>query len=226
MKENFVDVIALSAKICSAPIKGNLSYAKSENFLGRVVKGYYEDASDVCLLTKAVAETLCLVQNHLVENYNLGLLIHDAYRPLKAVKDFGEWAKQPPINDYELERKKIHYPNIEKTDLDKLGYVLSTISRHCFGNAVDVTLISLENGKEIPMGCVFDFFDELSHPTANVSQIGEEALKNRNTLIETMKLFNFEVYDVEYWHFDFYIREIDEPADFDITKSLKKLGEV
>lgn len=81
------DVITLSKKHCLSPIQGRLAYAGYENFIGRVIDGYSEDADDVCLLTKEAASALCDVQRELNQS-GLGLYIFDAYRPLRAVKDF------------------------------------------------------------------------------------------------------------------------------------------
>ena len=224
MIKNFLDVISLSKKKCLLPIKGNLKYATRENFLGRIVAGYFSDATEICLLTKEAAEALCKAQNHFVENYALSLIIYDAYRPIKAVQDFIAWALMPPAGEYELMRKKIHYPKLEKNQLAKLGYIPSTISRHNYGNAVDVMLISIKDNQELPMGCPFDYFDKLSHISITVSELGEKVWNNRRILIDGMKLFDFEVYEEEFWHFDYYKREIPLPIDFDITKSLKNIG--
>ena len=68
------DVIAMSKKLCTFPIHGKLAYASRENFLGRIVDGYFANADDVCLLTKETAHALCQVQNDLNQQ-QLGLFI-------------------------------------------------------------------------------------------------------------------------------------------------------
>ena len=224
MLDKFIDVGSLSKKRCVKPIVGTLKYATVENFLGRVVKGYHPDASDVFLATTEAAFALCEAQNYFVNNYGYSLTIHDSYRPLCAVQDFAVWVKQPPNGEYELFRKQLHYPAIEKIDFEKLGYLSVTVSRHCFGNVVDATLISLEDGKEINMGAIFDFFDKKSHAMATAAEIGEEAFKNRKIFREGMEKFGFNPYSEEYWHFEFHKREIDIPADMEITQSLRGLG--
>ena len=91
-----VDVVSLSKQKCQHPIIGKLAYATDENFIGRVINGYSPDATDVCLLTPKAAHALCQAQNELNEKHQLGLLIYDAYRPHRAVKDFAQWIQQPP----------------------------------------------------------------------------------------------------------------------------------
>jgi D-alanyl-D-alanine dipeptidase len=222
-KKLLVDVIQLSKIRCKKPIQGDLKYASRENFVGQIIAGYAPDARDVCLLTHTPAEMLCKVQDYLISNYHYGLLILDAYRPLHVVKYWAEWFKQPPADDYELERKKIHYPHLEKKQLAELGYVADVVSKHCFGATVDLVLID-EHGKELAMGACFDFFDELAHPDAPAEKIGEQAVKNRQILAEAMQRYGFHPYCKEYWHFDHEKVEVTEPLDIAITSDLRGIG--
>lgn len=217
-----VDVIRLSQKSCKYPIRGELAYATRENFLGRIVNGYHPDAIDVCLMSKNAAAMLCKAQHKLNEQ-NLGLFIFDSYRPLRAVKDFMHWFDQPPANAYELERKQIHYPHLEKNQLSAHGYVASDVSKHCFGATVDLTLINLTTGKELNMGACFDYFDEISHSTVTPDVIGSEAFNNRQILSQVMQEFGFKTYKEEFWHFDGE-REIHDPLDIEITAELRGFG--
>lgn len=219
-----IDVIALSQKLCVYPIRGNLAYATSENFLGRVVDGYNKDAADICLLSKQAAYALCNVQSDLNSQQQLGLYIYDAYRPLRSVRDFARWFSEPIASAYEVERKQIHYPKIEKKDLVTLGYTPDKISKHNYGTAVDLTLINLINFAPINMGACFDYFDEISHHSTSSSLIGDEAFNNRNKLAKIMQQHGFSPYIKEFWHYDFQIRETDEPMDIQIEKSLKYLN--
>lgn len=219
-----VDVIQLSKKRCPTPIQGSLAYALKENFLGRPVDGYSPNAAEVCLVSRKAAEQLCAVQNEL-HKQGLGLFVFDAYRPLRAVKDFSQWFHEPPASEYEKERKKLHYPNLEKTDLAPLGYAPNKVSRHCFGNSIDLALIDLSSGQLLDMGTLFDCFDATSHhPAASPEIIGNEAYQNRELLAQVMKKFGFVPYPLEYWHFDYQERELDEPGDIEITLSLSGLN--
>jgi len=208
-----INVSELSKKLCAHPIQGKLAYATKENFLGRIVTGYHEEATHKYLLTRAVAEQLCYAQNFFLKQ-NVSLFIFDAFRPLRAVKDFANWSKEPLTHPYEEERKQIHYPHLEKQDLIRLGYILDTVSRHCFGNTVDLTLISLETNQELDMGTVFDYFDKNSHLDAI---LGKEVMNNRKLLLEGMKQFGFIPYAFEWWHFEHQICEVEEPMDISIS---------
>jgi D-alanyl-D-alanine dipeptidase len=216
---SLIDVISLSKKLCAFPIQGELAYAGKENFLGRIVDGYAPEAKHICLLTPRTAYALCNVQNAL-NKINLGLYVFDAYRPLRAVKDFASWFHAPVASSYELERKRIHYPHIEKADLVPLGYAPDTISKHNFGNVVDLSLINLSTSSLLNMGACFDYFDKLSHQAATAEEIGQEAYGNRRTLKANMEQHGFIPYEYEFWHFEYYLREVDEPMDIAIDLQL------
>lgn len=222
-KDVLVDVITLSRRSCAQPIQGRLAYATRENFVGRVVAGYHPEASDVCLVTSIVAKQLCLLQNELVYQ-GLSLFIFDAYRPLRAVRDWSNWYRQPNKDGYEKERKKVHYPHLEKEDLIRLGYAPDAVSQHCFGHAVDVTLVNLQNEELLNMGTDFDYFDVSSHLNAGMQIIGEEAVRNREFLVKLMQKFGFVPYEYEWWHFHYQEKEVNESMDLEITPDLKGLG--
>lgn len=218
------DVIHLS-KIQghSYPIQGKLAYATPHNFVGRVLNGYHPEALDIFLLTPKAARAICEVQNYLINTYELGLFIFDAYRPRRTVFDFLEWSQLPPANTFELERKALHYPHIEKNQLFSLGYI-SNDSNHCYGNTVDLALINIKNNTLLNMGTIFDFMDRLSHLDATVAQIGAEAYQNRQILLEAMMKFGFEPYEKEFWHFCHEGRkgsEVKVPFDIPIMPNLK-----
>jgi D-alanyl-D-alanine dipeptidase len=221
LNNKLIDVTALSQEKCKSPIKAQLKYATRKNFVGRPITGYEVNAKNIALMTPNAANALCNVQNYLLENYDVSLLILDAYRPKRAVMDFVFWSKQPAHDEHELKRKEKHYPNIEKGQLFELGYVAED-SGHCYGNTVDLVLIDNKTGGKLDMGARFDFMDEKSHTTATSEQIGETAHKNRQILAEAMEKFGFQPYKEEFWHFSHYGkegREVQEPMDTEITLS-------
>lgn len=217
------DVVALSRENCKRSIKANLVYAGKENFIGRPIDGYTPGVNDFALMTLNSALALCDVQNALIDRYNFGLLIFDSYRPKRAVLDFLEWSSAPlPTGmegEYELVRKAIHYPHIEKKQLFNLGYV-ALDSQHCYGHTVDLALID-ELGNELTLGAPFDFMDPLSHNTVTENEIGKEAFTYRKILSEVMQEFGFIPYEKEFWHFSFREKDILEPMDFVIDEDIK-----
>jgi len=127
----------------------DIRYAGDNNFVGRRIHGY-EAAR--CLLTRRAAEALAAVQNELAAS-RLGLKVFDCYRPARAAAHFVRWARDPS----DMGRKQEFYPDINKRDLLRLGYI-SSRSRHSRGSTVDLTLVDRASGRELEMGTPFDHF--------------------------------------------------------------------
>jgi len=159
-------------------IQISLRYASKENFLGHVVDGYL---SNVSILTEAAALSLKRAQI-LAKTNGYELVIYDGYRPQKSVNQFYNWSQN--CNDSQI-KKDYYYPNINKEDAFKLGYIAEK-SGHTRGSTIDLTLILI--GKKIQnplipikriltnnstifylddgtidMGSSFDLFDDASH---------------------------------------------------------------
>lgn len=167
-----------------------IRYFSTYNFVGERIDGYEDPIS---LLTKEAARALKDVANIAnVQGYRLR--IFDAYRPAKAVKHFVLWE----IEDLDQKMKTFFYPDIDKHDLFKKGYIASQ-SSHSRGSTVDLTLVDMDTGKELDMGSPFDYFDEISHP--DYEDITEEQYHNRKILQKLMMDGGFEPIDTEWWHF-------------------------
>lgn len=171
-------------------IKYEIRYAGKNNFLGRPVKGY--DAPEA-LLTKQAAHSLKKVQDELNAK-GMGLKVFDAYRPQQAVNDFIAWAKV--LSD--TLKKREYYPDVPKSELFKRGYIASR-SGHSRGSTIDLTIVTLKDGKELDMGGPYDFFGELSHH--NYAGISKQQKENRKLLRAVMEKHGFRAYDVEWWHY-------------------------
>src|SRR3984893_11628027 len=155
-------------------IKLDIRYATANNFLGVPV---YSQAR--AFLQRPAAEALWRAHNKLKE-MGYGLLIHDAYRPWYVTKIF--W---------------------EATPEDKRIFVAdpSQGSRHNRGCAVDLSLYDLATGKPIEMVGVYDEMSERSYP----GYPGGTPLQRWHTelLRHAMEDEGFDVYEVEWWHFDY-----------------------
>ena len=167
-----------------------IRYYSTYNFVGERIDGYEEP---VALLTKEAARALKTVANEVnVQGYRLK--IYDAYRPAGAVRHFVLWG----IEDLDLRRKPYFYPDLEKQELFKRGYVASQ-SSHSRGSAVDLTLLDMRTGREVDMGSPFDLFSEISHPDSRT--VTEEQFANRMFLQRIMMRNGFQPIDCEWWHF-------------------------
>jgi len=168
----------------------DLRYYSDDNFIGQPVPGYQ---GNVVIVTLQAAMALKKVQQDLAYS-NFALKIFDAYRPQKAADYFVRWA-----NDPEDERMKaVYYPNVDKDELIPKGFIAAQ-SSHSRGSTVDVTIISLENGKELDMGTPFDLFDQKSWPSDTTVTVQQRA--NRQLLRSVMSKHGFVGLEEEWWHF-------------------------
>ena len=199
------DFISLE-EVC-AGIKVEASYSTSSNFTGSIVSGY---RSSKAYIHKKPAAALCKVQA-LAKERGIGLKIFDAYRPVKAVQFFLEWAKRPEENST---LKEFYYPKFSRLELFEKGFIAKQ-SSHSRGSAVDLTLIDLESGRELDMGSRFDYFDDISHTESPL--ITKTQLSNRLLLKSLMESQGFKNFSQEWWHYSFRPEPFPETYfDFDI----------
>ena len=167
-----------------------IRYYSTFNFIGERIDGYEEPCA---LLTKEAARALKEVSNQMiVKGYRLK--IFDAYRPARAVKHFVLWG----IEDLDLRMKPYFYPELEKQELFRQGYIAKQ-SSHSRGSTVDLTLFDMKTGQEFDMGSPFDLFSEISHP--DNKSVTEKQYNNRMLLQNAMTRSGFVPISCEWWHF-------------------------
>ena len=105
--------------------------------------------------------------------------MYDAYRPQSSVDFFVSWSKKQE----DTLNKQVYYPNINKSDLFKLGYIAKK-SGHSRGSTVDVSLVNISTKLEIDMGTIYDFFGVES--STFFSDISEIQKNNRYLLYDIM----------------------------------------
>jgi len=167
-----------------------IRYYSTYNFVGDRIDGYEEPCA---LLTVEAARALKSVSGE-VNAQGYRLKVFDAYRPACAVRHFVLWG----IEDLDLRMKPYFYPDLEKQELFKQGYIASQ-SSHSRGSAVDLTLLDMSTGREVDMGSPFDLFSERSHPDSRA--VTEEQYANRMFLQSAMVRHGFRPIDCEWWHF-------------------------
>ena len=168
-------------------IRVDARYRDAGNFTGAPLPGY---GANRLFLRREAATALGRVQARLRDR-GLGLLVWDAYRPVRATEAMVEWAARTG----------------QENLLDD-GYIARR-SRHNLGVAVDLTLVNLETGEPLEMGTPYDTFGPEAH-TANAS--GAVA-RNRALLVDAMEAEGFENYDQEWWHFSY---PLDGAVPFDV----------
>lgn len=168
-------------------VRFELRYATTNNFTGAVLPGY---GAARPLLRREAGAALAQVEQEL-EAGGLGLMVWDAYRPVRATLSMVDWCERN-----------------HRTDLLDLGYIARR-SRHNEGAAIDVTVVDFKTGRELDMGTPFDEFSMRAH-TANAR--GRQAA-NRKILGDAMSRAGFVNYVDEWWHFSF---AVPDPMRFNL----------
>src|SRR5690554_329737 len=165
-------------------------YAGDNNFVGRPVDGYL---ANTVILTRPAAEALAKVSEDLAA-FGLGLKVFDGFRPQRAVDHFVRWAAD--LSDQSTKAR--HYPDVEKKHLFRDGYIAER-SGHSRGSTVDLTIIDLATGEELPMGTPFDYFGLESWPS--YTKLPAEQRAFRALLQQVMTRHGFRPLNEEWWHF-------------------------
>jgi zinc D-Ala-D-Ala dipeptidase len=171
------DSLLVDVRSVDSTIQVDARYATADNFTGAPLPGYEAPRA---LLRREVAAALGRVQRRL-RTGDLGLRVFDGYRPVRATLAMVDWAERTG----------------RRALLDS-GYIARR-SRHNLGVAVDLTLVDLLSGTELPMGTPFDTFTEAAH-TANAQGRVE---RYRQLLVRAMESEGFTNYDQEWWHFSY-----------------------
>lgn len=150
----------------------DIRYATTNNFMKLAV--YKQPRA---FARKQVVVQLKKVQATLRKK-GYGLKIYDAYRPFKATKTL-----------YIKAKDKNFVANPKKG------------SRHNRGCAIDLGLIDLKTGKDVPMPTPYDSFSVTA--AAGYKALPQVLIKNRDLLINVMQSHGFKVLSNEWWHFDF-----------------------
>jgi D-alanyl-D-alanine dipeptidase len=155
----------------------DIRYATDQNFVGTQM---YPCAR--CILRTSVAKSLIEVHRSL-RAVGMGLKVFDCYRPW-SIQD-ALWQKMPDARYVTPPEKG---------------------SMHNRGAAVDLTLID-ENGHELDMGTVYDFFGEEAYHT--FTQHPQSILARRKMLRELMAEAGFKHIRTEWWHYSFQLEQYE-----------------
>lgn len=184
----------LELKTLIPTIVYDLKYATLHNFMRRLM---YPAGTKVAFLRSNAAMALQKAQQELAAK-GLGLKVFDAYRPYSVTVKFWELVKDP---------RYVAHP--------------SRGSGHNRGNTIDLTLVYLDNRKELDMGTGFDNFSDTAHH--DFTRLPDAVLQNRLLLKTTMERYGFKAYSDEWWHYSFPDGRPYELLDIDFKKLKKEL---
>src|SRR5687768_1609113 len=150
----------------------DVRYATADNFMKRPL---YPEVR--VFLRCPAAMALRQVQSELSER-GLGIKIFDGYRPYRVTVAMWEPIRNP---DYVADPAK--------------G------SRHNRGAAVDLTLVDLNTGAELPMPTEYDDFTPRA--AQSFMDLPQDQMLNRDLLRNVMERHGFKALPSEWWHFDY-----------------------
>jgi len=168
-------------------IPRDVRYATTDNFMHQKL---YPVAK--VFLRRPAAIALHDVERELARE-GLGLKLFDGYRPYRVTVRMWKPIRNP---DFVADPVK--------------G------SRHNRGAAVDLTLIDLRTGAELPMPTGYDAFTPKARQDFN--DLPAEAISNRAKLRDVMTRHGFDPLPSEWWHFDFRGWEKFELLDLPLEK--------
>ncbi len=180
------ETLLVDVRSADSTIQVDARYAGSDNFTGAPLPGYEAPRA---LLRREAALALGRVQARL-RSGGLGLRVFDGYRPVRATLAMVDWTQRTG-----------------RGELVDSGYIARR-SRHNLGVAVDLTMVDLETGTEVPMGTAFDEFTPAAH-TANAEG---RIRRYRQILVRAMESERFQNYEKEWWHFSY---EVEGAVAFD-----------
>ncbi len=152
-------------------IREKLAYARPDNFTGQKIYDFYS-----AYLRYGTVKKLAAVCEEL-EQQGLGILIWDGFRPVSAQAALWEVCPDPLF----------------------VSHPVTGTRTHCRGNAVDLTLVDLETGEQLPMPTGFDVFTALAD--RDYSDCDPEAAANAQLLETVMEKHGFKPFWAEWWHF-------------------------
>jgi D-alanyl-D-alanine dipeptidase len=188
---NEIELIEVGKRIKNPNL--DLRYATKNNFTKQRM---YPASTRKTYLLKPALDAL---QRALAdfEKAGYGIKIFDAYRPYAVTVHF-----------WELIHDERYVAN------PKNG------SGHNKGIAIDLTLVNLSSGEELPMGTGFDNFTDSAHHS--FTQLSKTILSNRNLLKSTMEKHGFVALESEWWHYS-----LPNPKQYPVLdisfKELRKL---
>lgn len=167
-------------------IRQALAYATVDNFAGQRIYDFTD-----AYLRYGTVKKLAKVSEELALQ-GIGLKIWDGFRPVAAQAKLWEICPDPTF----------------------VSHPVTGNRAHCRGSAVDVTLVDLETGEELPVPTGFDNFT--AYADRDYSDCSPEAAENAILLEETMEKYGFRPYYAEWWHFsdtdEYPVDEYFDPA--------------
>jgi len=187
----FVKAGLVNVQSLDSTIRVDIRYASNRNFLGFNMYGKINNA----YLQPYVAEKLVKAHKFLHDTFpNYNFLIFDAARPISI--------------------QQMMWDSIKVSAKERPKYLSNPKygSLHCFGAAVDITIVDSTN-TPLDMGTDFDSFEKKAYPVLEKKflksgVLTQEIVDNRKLLRKVMGNADFFNIQTEWWHFNSCYRKV------------------
>ena len=178
------------------------------NDLGFIIDLQYpklnlKNTIDKCLVRKEVLDKLKKARSYLPKN--LTFKIWDAYRPLALQEELYYMYKESILKEFNLINSDQEIQdNFVKNYVSLPRKEEHLVPLHATGGSIDLSLVNMENGKDLDMGISFDSFSKLTY-TDSFEKNGMDTniRNNRRILYWAMINAGFTNLPTECWHFDY-----------------------
>jgi D-alanyl-D-alanine dipeptidase len=181
----FIKAGLVNVQSLDSTIRVDIRYASKRNFLGFNMYGNLKRA----YLQPYVAQKLVQAHKYLHDTFpNYNFLIFDAARPISI--------------------QQMMWDSIKVSAKERPKYLSNPKygSLHCFGAAVDITIVDSTN-TPLDMGTDFDSFEKKAYPILEKKflksgVLTQEVVNNRKLLRKVMEKADFFNIQTEWWHFN------------------------
>jgi len=187
----FIKAGLVNLQSLDSTIKVDIRYASNRNFLGFNMYGKINHA----YLQPEVAKKIVQAHKYLHDTFpNYNFLIFDAARPISI--------------------QQMMWDSIKVSAKERPKYLSNPKygSLHCFGAAVDITIVDSTN-TPLDMGTDFDSFEKKAYPVLEKKflksgVLTKEIVNNRRLLRKVMEKAGFFNIQTEWWHFNSCYRKV------------------
>ncbi len=187
----FIKAGLVSVQTLDSTIRVDIRYASKRNFLGFNMYGKINNA----YLQPFVAKKLVKASKFLHDTFpNYNFLIYDAARPISI--------------------QQMMWDSIKVSAKERPKYLSNPKygSLHCFGAAVDITIVD-STSTPLNMGTDFDSFEKKAYPVLEKKflksgVLSQEIVNNRKLLRKVMEKAGFFNIQTEWWHFNSCYRKV------------------
>lgn len=176
----------------STDIKADIKFAQDDNLFGQPLEGYYDNQ----IIVKVDVARALVKASDMLKNYNVRLVVYDAYRPEDAFYQIRDWLNDPENNV----NQETYYNGIDKQTLKDEYFAYDAERLYLRSQVVNVGLVDIY-GEPLDMGGEYMVFDEFTSYACE--GLTPEQIYNRELLHDIMLQAGFTSVENQWWKFEY-----------------------